>query len=76
MNEEPRDLGASEPDDAADAETEYPKSPGASKMGALERIERSLERQSEDTPGRKADADARQGDDNEEDADAAGDSGR
>ncbi len=53
-------------------ETEYPKAPGASKMEALERIERSLERQSESTPDRSA-ADAR-GSENEREPDAVGDS--
>ncbi|HWC32974.1 MAG TPA: hypothetical protein VG709_07590 [Actinomycetota bacterium] len=58
-------------DEGRREESEYPKAPGASKMEALERIERSLERQSEATLDRSDDA---REDEEQPERDAAGDS--
>ena len=44
---------------------EYPKDPGASKMGALERIGKSLRKQDEGSPDHD-ESDARQGDGSED----------
>ena len=57
MDEE-HDERTDRPEEASSAE--YPKDPGASKMGALERIEKSLRKQEEDSPDRD-ESDARQG---------------
>lgn len=59
MIEDEGPIGGTDPEDAAQGETEYPKAPGASKMEALRRIERGLEEQSKQTPDREPASDAR-----------------
>ncbi len=76
MDEERREAGEPGPEGSA-AHSEYPRAPGASKMEALRRIERSLEEQSEHTPDRERTVDARDGEraNDEPDADVTDEAG-